>query len=175
MDATHLHLLVNHLPILGSFFALPLLALALWRRREPWLLAGAVLLLVVAAGGAVVAEESGEGAEEAVEHLPGVDEAMIHDHEERAEVAVPLAVVTALAGLVAAAWSLRRGTVFLPAGGAVLALTLASAGAMAWVGQSGGVIRHTEIRAEAGGVAGGPEANRGGRRYGEGEDGEDDD
>lgn len=146
MDATHLHLLVNHLPILGTFFALPLLLLALWRRAEPWLFVGATLLLLAAAGGAVVAEESGEGAEETVEHLPGVSEALIHEHEERAEVATPLAVVTGLAALGVAVFSLKRRQTWLPGGAVVLLLTGATAGAMAWVGQSGGLIRHTELR-----------------------------
>ena len=160
MDDTHLHLLVNHLPILGSFFALPLLLLALWRRQEPWLFAGAALLLLIGGGAAVVAEESGEGAEEAVEHLPGVSEALIHEHEERAEIATPLGVVTGLVALGVTAFSLRRRQTWLPGGVVVLLLTGATAGTMAWVGQSGGLIRHTELRddAAAPGAGGNPPA-----------------
>jgi peptidoglycan/LPS O-acetylase OafA/YrhL len=174
MDATHLHLLVNHLPILGSFFALPLLVLALWRRQEPWLFAGAALLLLIGGAAGVVAEESGEGAEEAVEHLAGVSEALIHEHEERAEVATPLAVITGLAALGVAALSLRRRATWLPGGAVVLLLTGVTAGTMAWVGQSGGLIRHTELR-DPSSNAGGPSTPALSGEHGERGEQEDDD
>jgi len=148
MDATHLHLIVNHLPIMGSFLAVPVLILALWRRQEPYVFAAAALLLALGGVGAVVADQTGDRAEEAVEDLPGVSEHLIHEHEERAEVAVPLAVVTGLAGLAVLGWSLRRREVSLPAGGVVLVLAVATAGVAAWTGQAGGLIRHTELRAD---------------------------
>jgi hypothetical protein len=147
MDATHLHLVVNHLPIVGTFLALPLLLLALVRRADAGALHAAALVLVLAGGGAVVAKESGQRAEEAVEHLVGTDEAALQTHEERAEVAVPLSVVTALLALgtvAARAW--RPGVASTVATVVTLAAAAGSAGAMAWVGQSGGLIRHSELR-----------------------------
>ncbi|NOY24271.1 MAG: hypothetical protein GXP62_00200 [Oligoflexia bacterium] len=146
MDATHLHLLVNHLPILGSFFAVPLLVLALWKRQDPWVFAAAALLLFIGGAGAIVADQTGDGAKERVEQLPGVTKALIHEHEERADVAVPLSVVTGLAGLVVFGWSLKRRQVHLAAGGAVLVLAIATSAVTAWTGLAGGLIRHTEIR-----------------------------
>lgn len=152
MTPTHLHLLVNHLPIIGAFLALPLLLIALWRRTELGALLGAVLVLALAASGAVVADQTGEGAEHEVEELPGVSETLIHEHEERAEIAMPISLVTAVAGLGLLAWSWRRGeTPRMGAGGLLVAATV-SAGAMAWTGWAGGQIRHTEIRAERAGI-----------------------
>ena len=147
MDPTHLHLLVNHLPIVGTFLGVALMILALVRRTDAGALHAAALVLVLAGAGAVVAEESGEGAEEMVEDLAGTDEAALHVHEERAEVATPLALLTALfaAGAVVTR-ALRPGTLSTAATVLTLASAAASSGVMAWVGQSGGLIRHSELR-----------------------------
>ena len=147
MDATHLHLLVNHLPIVGTFLALPLLLLALLRRADAGALHAATLVLVLAGAGAVVAKETGEDAEEGVEHLVGTDEAALNTHEERAEFATPIAVVTALLALgTVAARAFRPGVTSTVATVVTLASAMGSAGAMAWVGQSGGLIRPIDLR-----------------------------
>lgn len=149
MNAAHLHLVVNHLPILGSFFAIPLILLAMIRRKEPGTWYAATLVLLAAALSGPIAGKSGENAEETVEDLPGVSEAAIHQHEERAELAVPLAIVTGLLGAGVAAWTAKKGAV--PAAGAalVLAADVITAGAMASVGLSGGAIRHSEVREDS--------------------------
>ena len=146
MNAAHLHLVVNHLPTMGMFLAIPLILLAMWRRHEVGVTYAACLLLVVGGAGGVIAEETGEGAEEAVETSPTVSEVAIHEHEERAEIAVPIGVVTGLMALGVAAWTAKRGAASAPALGVLLAANLASAAAMAAVAQVGGVINHPEIR-----------------------------
>ena len=146
MDPAQLHLLVNHLPMLGAFLAIPLLALAIWRRREPWVLGAAALVLLFGAAGAIVAENSGKQAEQAIEQLAGVSEDLVHEHADRAQQATPLAVTTALAGLGVLGMSLRRGDVHPLAAGMVLIMAVVTTGAMVWVGQSGEVIRHDEVR-----------------------------
>ena len=160
MSTLHLHLLVNHLPIVGAFLGVPLLLLALLRRRDPGALYAATMVLVMAGVGAVVAEQTGEGAEEPAERISGVSETAMEIHEERAEVATPIAVlaaVLAIGAVAAARW--RPGALATAATAATFVVNLGSAGAMAWTGQSGGWIRHSEVRpatmdgAEAGGAA----------------------
>ncbi len=176
MSTLHLHLLVNHLPIVGAILGVPLLALALLRRRDPGALYAAAMVLVVAGITAVIAEQTGEGAEESAERLPGVSETAMEIHEERAEVATPIAVVAALMaiGSVALArW--RPGTMATAATVATFVVNLGSAGAMAWTGQSGGWIRHTEVRpATMGGAEGGDLAGPERGERGEGHEGDDD-
>ncbi len=149
MDPVHLHLLVNHLPIVGTILALPILGLALLGKSGPGAFHSAVLLLVISAGGAVVANSTGEGAEDGVESLPGVSDALIEEHEERAEVALALSIAAGVGALGLLGFSAIRRR---PPGRALLglltALTIAAAAAMAWTGNSGGVIRHTELRTE---------------------------
>ncbi|MBK7976196.1 MAG: hypothetical protein IPK07_23955 [Deltaproteobacteria bacterium] len=182
MNAAHVHLLVNHLPIVGATLAVPLLVLAAMMPRQRGLVVSVAVILTLAAGGAGLALVSGDAAGEIVESLPGVREGDIETHEERAEVAMVFAVVAALASLAAAGLEIDRGT---PAPRlavlALLGLALANVGAMTWTGASGGVIRHTEIRGGAGAAASSApdaavqgDADRQGRGRGHGGDHDDD-
>jgi hypothetical protein len=153
MNGAHLHLLINHLPIFGSFLAIPLFGLALWRRRDPMLLLAAMIVLAFAGGGAVGAYFTGEPAEEVVEDHAGVDKEWIEVHEERAERATILAVLTTIGGLGTLGWAWKKGEVPLAGASAVLGGTILTFGAMAWTGFAGGQIRHDEIRAEGPGLA----------------------
>jgi len=150
MNAAHLHLVLNHLPIIGALLSVPLVILALAFRNERGLLIAAAVTLTVTGAGALASMQTGEPAEELVEHLPGVAEPLIQAHEERAEVATGLAVATAIGALALFGMTVRRGT-SLPAPwlAALLVGTVATSGAMAWTGKAGGVIRHTEIRNDA--------------------------
>jgi hypothetical protein len=92
---------------------------------------------------------TGEGAEEAVEELPGISEAVIERHEDaaaRALIALEVAGALALLGLVATARA-RRVPTWLVAG--MLLVTLAGAGLLGWTANLGGQIRHPEIRGGA--------------------------
>lgn len=149
MTTAHLHLLVNHLPIIGFFLAIPLLGLAVLRRHERGPLIGALGVVVLSAAGGGIALATGEPAEELVEGLPGVQEAAIERHEERAEFATVLAALSAV-GAVGVAWAARRGPTPLAPTLALTASVVVTAGAMAWTGQAGGLVRHTEL------AAGGP-------------------
>ena len=81
MSGVHLHLLVNHLPILGALFALALLAASfVW---APDVLRRTALVVLVGVGLAgAAANFTGEPAEDAIRGFPGVRRAVIHDHEE---------------------------------------------------------------------------------------------
>lgn len=168
MNPAHLHLLVNHLPIFGVFLALPLYAIALWRRDQGVHLS-ATVLMVFGAVGAFLADNTGEGAEEVVEEMPGISETLIAQHEESAEVAV---LVTGLAGVVAiGSFLLARRTaslppvsIILPAVGAIGAAT-----ALAYTGFTGGKIHHEELRDGAASVAAGERGGEAGEEEEEGE------
>ena len=149
MSPVHLHLLLNHLPVVGTVVAILLLAYALLRRSPELTRVSLGLFVLLAFAGAVV-YLTGEPAEETVEHLAGVSESVIHSHEEAALVATILMSAlgfVSLGGLV----GFRKRTAGIPRGFAALALvlSLAPAAAMAYTANLGGQIRHTEIRAGA--------------------------
>jgi hypothetical protein len=148
MNLTHLHLMLNHAPILGMLFGLGLLGFGLWRKSMDNQKA-ALGILVLAALLAVPVFLTGEPAEDAVENLPGVSRPTIEAHEEAALwafVGTGLVGVSALGGLIVC----RRGKP-LPGwfGAAVLGTSLLVGGLMAWTANLGGQVRHSEVRANA--------------------------
>lgn len=143
-NAAHLHLLLNHVPILGAVAAAGLLTLAFLVRREA-LTRAALWTLAVAGVVAVPVYLSGEQAEDIVEEL-GAPHAVIEPHEEAALITVIVLGVLGLGAIGALWWISHRRTVprwltgtawVLAAVGAVLA------GRTAYLG---GQIRHSEIR-----------------------------
>jgi formate hydrogenlyase subunit 3/multisubunit Na+/H+ antiporter MnhD subunit len=169
MAPAHIHLLINHLPIIGSFLCLPVLLVVMLRRKETATMLAAAILLSVVGIGAVGALRTGEPAEEQVEDLPGVSEPWIGEHEERAETATIFAVVTALAGLGVLGLSMRQKETPLWASGVLLLGSTLTAATMAWTGSAGGPIRHSEIRSDYGDVAQTSEAGERGE-HGEAEE-----
>jgi hypothetical protein len=144
MSGAHLHLLVNHVPILGSLFALALLVASL--RLAPDVLRRTALVVLVGVGiTGAIANYTGEPAEDAIRDFPGVRRALVHDHEEMGEAAYLAAAalgVVALGALVR--W--RRAPVPRPASLVVLVGTAAVSGMMAYTGLLGGRVRHSEVR-----------------------------
>jgi hypothetical protein len=149
MSWTHLHLMINHLPVLGAPVFLLLLAWALLR-RSPGVARAALWGTVLLAPAAQLVSLTGEQTEERLEQVVQLDEAVVERHEEMAETATRVLIVTAVIAAIAL-WRGRRapGTRLLPA--AVLAGLVATSGLMAYSAWTGGLIRHTEIR--AGGAA----------------------
>jgi putative effector of murein hydrolase LrgA (UPF0299 family) len=139
--------MINHLPVIGSIFGVLLLLFALLRKSEE-LKRVSFGVFVFTALLALPVYFTGEPAGEVVEHLPGVAESLIEEHEDAALFALLMAGATgvvALAGLI-----LFRRAERLPGRivGAVLVLSLATSGVMGWTANRGGRIRHTEIRAD---------------------------
>ena len=97
MNWAHVHLMLNHLPVLGTVFGLALLAWAMLRRDET-LQRAALATFVLTALAAIPVFLTGEPSEEMVEHLTGTAEQAIEAHEDAAVVAlVAVEVLGALA------------------------------------------------------------------------------
>ncbi|MGF7072806.1 hypothetical protein [Mucilaginibacter sp. 3215] len=83
INQTHIHLLITHLPIVGTALGAFVLIHGIWKRNKDTLIA-AYNVLIVSAIGAGIAYATGEGAEETIEHLKGISKHLIEDHEESA-------------------------------------------------------------------------------------------
>lgn len=147
MPQTQIHLLLNHVPIIGSLIASAILAWGMLRKNEE-VMRVSFCLLIVSAIVALPVYFSGEGAEEAVEHLPGVVERLIEDHEKFAKGAFVLMNTLGLSAVVGLVLSLRKA---LPHWYVicVLLLSLVNDAIMAQTAHLGGLIRHSEIRGKA--------------------------
>ncbi|MBI4482961.1 MAG: hypothetical protein HY652_08740 [Acidobacteria bacterium] len=147
MNPAYVHLWLNHFPVLGTVFGFLLLVVAVVKKSEE-LKKVSLSALILTAMLAIPTYLTGESAEEVVEHLPGVTEEHIEQHEESALaslVAVEILGVIALGGLF-----LFRGSNGIPNWfvTASLILSVAVGGLMVRTAHLGGQIRHTEIRAE---------------------------
>jgi len=148
MSDAHLHLIVNHFPIIGTILGLGILIAGIIVKNNT-IKNVSYVLFIVAAVFAAFSMGTGEGAEEAVEDMPNIGKKIIHEHEEIAE---KLALVLYVLGFISL---LGLYTNFKNHSKAklisFLALTVAVVGVFLaqQVGTTGGEIRHTEIRTNA--------------------------
>jgi uncharacterized membrane protein len=147
MNGAHYHLLINHFPILGTLFGLILLSIGLIRANHT-LLQTALLTLFIASILVAPTNATGEQAEEIVEQY-GVSHKIIHEHEEKAESALPFTMALGLLALLAYILDLRKVSWAKWLNFGVLALGIFAMYLLYQVGNSGGEIRHNEIRKDA--------------------------
>jgi len=147
MSGVHIHLLVNHAPILGALFALALLVASFMFAPDVLRRTALVVLVGVGLAGAA-ANYSGEPAEDAIRGFPGVQRAVIHEHEELGEKSFLLGAVV---GVLALGALIRWRRVPVPKSVTLGALAGAAvvSGMMAYTGLLGGRVRHTEVRPDA--------------------------
>ena len=141
----HLHLLLNHLPIIITGLALVLVAIAAWK-GDDFLARVALSFLIGGALSTLPSYFTGEGAEDAVRNLPDVSRDLIEQHQD---IALVSALVIGALGVLAAwtLWRYRRPAVVprmivrCVVAGAIVGTAL-----MAYTGLLGGQIRHSEVR-----------------------------
>jgi uncharacterized membrane protein len=153
MNAAHVHLMLNHLPLIGTGFGIALLLLGCARHSDEL---KRVSLGVFVAGALLMIPTyfAGERAEHVVERVASVSETIIERHEDAAaDAAAALAVLGAFS--VAALVRYRRSAVpaWLALSSLVLALVVAAL--MARAANLGGQIRHSEIGGAAASSAAG--------------------
>lgn len=148
----HVHLMINHLPIVGFGGVIVLLAYSVIR-NEPHTLGlglGAAVVLAIATSLVMwTGEEAHERFmfESVSKFIDDTAPAWIEEHEERAEIAAVAAYATggvALIGMIAAWFKVKWRRAI---GSIVLVMTLATTGLMGYVADAGGKINHPEFRA----------------------------
>jgi len=147
MDQTHIHLLLNHFPILGTFFGLCLLIYGFIKKKADLENAGFTTLLIVALL-SIPAYLSGEEAEETVEHIPEVSEYYMELHEELAETALWMMLVTGGLSLIALIVFYFQNKRIATLRIATIIFASVTFVVMAVVGSYGGKIRHSELRGD---------------------------
>ena len=146
MNFVHIHLLLNHFPIIGTLVGLGLLLISLVGKNEDLRRASLIIFPAMALL-AIPTFFSGTGAQGAIKKLPGVSEALIERHQGAAMLALLFMEITGALSLVAL-WKSQGAS--RPARwnwslSAVLLFSIMTAGLMARVGTTGGDIRHPEI------------------------------
>jgi hypothetical protein len=155
MNLPHAHLLLNHLPIIGTMIALAIFLVSLAANRDDLKQAGLILFVLIALF-AIPTYMTGSGARDTIQDTPGISMTMLEAHQGAALLAFIFMELTGLASL-AALWRYSRGaknpknpwpsqsariTLW-----AVVVLAVVTSGLMAIAGNTGGDIRHSEITA----------------------------
>lgn len=148
MNDAHLHMLVNHFPIIGTIFGLGILIAGIVFKNNAIKNTAFVVLIVSAIFG-FASMSTGEGAEELVEDMPTVGKKIIHDHEELAEKFILVLYVTGAFSLLSLIANIKKHSKAKLFTWITLLLTIVTVVLVKEVGTSGGEIRHTEIRANA--------------------------
>ena len=143
MNAAYFHITLVHLPVILTPLGVVLLMVA--HLRSSLSVARVALGILIAASViAIPAFLLGEGAEEIIEHLPGISESLIEEHEEFAEVGLWATIAAGLASL--CAWvAISRGA-FLERALLITTFFVSSIAsvALAYTAHLGGSIRHPE-------------------------------
>src|ERR1041385_4628512 len=145
MDFPHLHMLLNHFPIIGTIVGAGLFALSLMLKAEDFRRSSLIVFVAIALL-TIPAFMTGVGAQEKVVQDSSISNAMIQRHEGAAELAVWFMEITGVLSVIAL-WQSARGTrpvVWTTA--AILIFSIVTVGLMARTGNTGGEIRHVEVR-----------------------------
>lgn len=145
MNQAHLHLLFNHLPIMGTLFGLLVLAGGFIAKNHS-VKRTALGIFVLSGLCAIPAFLTGEGAEEMVESLPGVTENLVEAHADLADIFLWVAGALGLLSLVTFIADLKASKVAPILYGITFVAALGTMALAKQVGTTGGEIRHTEIR-----------------------------
>ena len=145
MNWAHVHLIINHIPVIGIGLLILLFIVAMVRKNKG-LITVALAFIILISLATIPVYLTGEPAEEVVEDMPGISEELIEEHEEQAEIAfifVEVAGGLALITLIARRYSdnLGQRLVIL-----TLLVLIVSGGLIGWTANLGGKIHHEEIR-----------------------------
>jgi uncharacterized membrane protein len=145
MNDAHLHMVVNHFPIIGTILAIGILIAGLLTKNNGVKITSYFLFIIAAVFG-ILSMSTGEGAEELVKDMPDVGWKIIHEHEEIAEKLALLLDVIGILSVIALYLNFKKNAKEKIVSLIILGIAIASLVVVQKVGTSGGEIRHTEIR-----------------------------
>jgi len=150
MFSTQIHLMINHISIIGIPISFILLLIG-YAKHSDILKRVACVFFFGLSLMVIPTYLSGESSEERIEHLPGISSQALDRHEEAAEISLALALITGgFAGLSLLLWSLRIRNYILVGVAMASVTTTLSLGITA---HYGGQIRHTELNASLDGTS----------------------
>lgn len=144
MDPTRVHLFITHLPVFGLFLGFLALLYGVFR-REKHVRIIALFIIAVAAVGAVIAFQTGEAAEETVEHIAGVSHDAIEEHEESAELTILFIYGLGVLSIIGMYLEAKENRHALRLSLFLVLFTALTFYFVATTANLGGKIRHTEI------------------------------
>lgn len=144
MNLAHIHLILNHIPVVGIPVALAFLGHGVYL-KNPSSRRFALLVLVAVSAVVLPVFFTGEPAEELVEHLPGVVESVIETHEDASVFSLWLTLGAGTAAL-AALWFQSDAKKSRALNFGVMTLSILAVLSLLYTASLGGQIRRPELR-----------------------------
>jgi len=145
MDFPHLHLLLNHFPIIGTMVGAGLFLISFLLRAED-VRRSSLIVFVAMALLAIPAFMTGVGAQEKMVTDSSISNTLIQRHEGAAELAIWFMEITGALAAAALSRAIRKTSPARWSTAAILVFSLATVALMARTGNTGGEIRHLEVR-----------------------------
>lgn len=149
MEVSHIHIVINHVPLLGTAFGLILLISGLIFKNKSLEKVGLITFVVI--GLATIGTYfSGKKAIGPIKEIAGTSREAIHEHSDMAETALYLMLGLMLASLTVLIVQWRSKTRKTgPMNGIVIVLAITTFVFMSIVNNLGGKVRRPELREEA--------------------------
>jgi uncharacterized membrane protein len=145
MNDAHLHMVLNHFPIIGVIFGLGILIVGIVLKNNP-VKNTAYVLFIITALLAAFSMGTGEGAEEIVEDMPTVGKKIIHIHEEIAEKLAISLYILGVISIIGFYLTIKKHSKANLISFVAIAIAIIGVFLAQKTGTTGGEIRHTEIR-----------------------------
>lgn len=145
MEAVHLHIVLTHFPIVGTLIGFVILAYGQFAKNDD-IKKVALVTFIVMALLTIPVFMSGEEAEETVENLSGVSEQLIENHEELAEKVIWLMGLLGVFSIINLFMIIKKVAIAKTLSLITIILSAITFGLLAKTGNTGGEIRHSEIR-----------------------------
>jgi uncharacterized membrane protein len=144
MNLTHLHLVTNHIPVIGLAFGILCLLGGMFRKSLELQVAGYVTF-ILSTFGVIIAYFTGEPAVESVEYIFDVTEQSIDAHANAAKATFFSMLVLSVLSVIALLLANKQPSRVAGFAQIVLLVAAVSFGLAAYTSNLGGKIRHTEL------------------------------
>jgi uncharacterized membrane protein len=145
LNPAHLHLVVNHVSFIGTIIGLLVLLLGYFLKADV-VKKTALGIFMGCAVFAIVAKQTGEGAAHMIKSLPGIEKSRVRAHDELAGKYMVLMIALGICSALVFAAEKRKPSLTKWLYGLIWLLVAGSIVLSAFVGDTGGEIRHPEIR-----------------------------
>lgn len=146
MPAQNIHLMLNHVPLMGILFGFLLMIYYTFSKKED-VKKIAYFSFVISALLMLPTFFSGTGSEEIVEHLPNVSESLIEKHEDLAKLASALTYILGIFSIIAL-FIKSSDKIKKNISVSIFLLSILTTGLIFQTAHIGGQIRHSEIRSD---------------------------
>lgn len=145
MNMAHIHIILNHIPILGTGFVTLTFLIALIFRNV-FLQKLSLWFLALAALFTAAAYLTGDGAAHVLESFTHVSTSLVHDHESMARISLIIMFFTGVIALFGIVFYTHKPALPRYLQILVMAILVINTAVLIYVGYLGGLINHPEIR-----------------------------